>query len=1262
MTSNLECGICAYDDNITYVAISPDGSIAATFNPYDSSISIKNVETNKEALISFDRNNFLDKESSNNNVWFLNTFNNYYIRLKNKKQPENIIGWSLAVSDIINITNGTCLVAISCITDKDTNPKEITEIEKDSSRRVYLRIYLILKTRGDSRILLIILLLALYCLFIQTFTYMYTLILSIAVFISILVFILFLPELFYSSKILEEDIEQDRLSRASSEGVIKIFKTSFKNNNDDGNTSINNCGGVVTFLKRSDTSVILVCTNSIKIKKFRIKLNKNISISKGDTYLLPENLFKIFYNTKNAKDKIKNAKINWKYLSKSMYQEFLMINTIDHQKMNIEIYNVSTLQLVNVFYKDDFLISNVNEPGIFAVSINSRLFAFSYGDNAITIYLMESGLEIVSKRFNDIREIKFLKFIEEEKKLLIIEKYEKDNVKFTKFHIWIISGCLNDYFSISNDTLKYEEYYHITTKADGKIVFHNHNNQVEITTIKSEKNDMSTDEHDGHSYNSHDLEPWNNSIETIRGGFLNNDRRFPVITGQNSIQVWKLISRDFENFEEFKNFENSKLVYIFISGNIKPEKVTKFPDMNTVITHACKSLAYLYKHVKSNNSKEILQQFVNGITDIIKDFIKGNPDNWKLMEVQYPLMAYLIYSRSISLIKYILFDANGQTRSQKKNIGMLHRPQKRYDSYPYINDLKLYDDFKFEQDYMKDDDSKPTNDLELALKLKDEPAYGELALEFRQGRDAIILAYLLEYYSENSMTHIGWMINVTKILPKLLNDDYYASYINLLLHKPCFGEMKYNFPIKRFRALSYGYDTLEVYAPLINLISPNSLDILRYKKLKDVISPDIYMVPLPNFTTHKIEKFEKSSFYEEYEKIIHFFRNMFIPPCYNNIDDKKLSSFLQIKKNERAFFNIPAMEAAINSRWDQTKVHWKGSLYLYFMFLILFSSLSHYYLRGYNSIDTSIRTGFGIIIFYYIGIYLLIIEIMQMQKYAKKYITIFNMFDLFSIISGMAIITLILLVKVFNKADGISEELITILTTVTTLILWIEMLLLFRLFSVIAINVFIFGNILKKIIPFFAFMFIFIIGFGHSIFVLFMNPLFHDRNQDNPFDTIWDAILSAYYMSSVDLNIYNYWPLKLFAFIANVIIVLILLNMIIALMNDTFNKAKEDGNLGLLMYRAELIDDFERLDGPSLYNSPYICFRQDPELMKKWISKSQEIKETKLYSWFNESIDKNKINYDNDDIGEKLTPSNEYQVLVSSSIVASSYAPDQFGS
>jgi hypothetical protein len=119
------------------------------------------------------------------------------------------------------------------------------------------------------------------------------------------------------------------------------------------------------------------------------------------------------------------------------------------------------------------------------------------------------------------------------------------------------------------------------------------------------------------------------------------------------------------------------------------------------------------------------------------------------------------------------------------------------------------------------------------------------------------------------------------------------------------------------------------------------------------------------------------------------------------------------------------------------------------------------------------------------------------------------------------------------------------------------------------------------------------------------------------------------------------------------------------LYSDTFNKAKEDGNLGRLMYRVELIDDFERLDRPSLYNSPYICFRQDPDLMKKWMNKSQELKETKLYSWFNESIDKEKLTYDDEDIKSWYKTwyrppitSNENQV--SSSIISSSSAPDLF--
>jgi hypothetical protein len=44
-----------------------------------------------------------------------------------------------------------------------------------------------------------------------------------------------------------------------------------------------------------------------------------------------------------------------------------------------------------------------------------------------------------------------------------------------------------------------------------------------------------------------------------------------------------------------------------------------------------------------------------------------------------------------------------------------------------------------------------------------------------------MLAYLLEYYSENSMTHIGWMINVTKILPKLSEHGYGMNYYYIMI-------------------------------------------------------------------------------------------------------------------------------------------------------------------------------------------------------------------------------------------------------------------------------------------------------------------------------------------------------------------------------------------------------------------------------------------------------------------------------------------------
>uniref|UniRef100_U9SI41 Ion transport domain-containing protein n=1 Tax=Rhizophagus irregularis (strain DAOM 181602 / DAOM 197198 / MUCL 43194) TaxID=747089 RepID=U9SI41_RHIID len=218
-----------------------------------------------------------------------------------------------------------------------------------------------------------------------------------------------------------------------------------------------------------------------------------------------------------------------------------MVVTNEYQQtQNIEIYNVNTSQLVNVYHRlygdEDFLVSNNSKPGIFAISTDSRLFAYSYGNNIITIYLMESGLEVVSKKFNNIHKIKFLEFIVKDRKLFIIEEDKENDVKF---HIWLISGCLNDYFPISRDDLnlsdndistllKYDGYYHILTKANGKIVTLKKDNEDQFRVLSDiftksvifKENDSVIDEFK-YDYSHDNLEPWNNSagsIQSIRDG------------------------------------------------------------------------------------------------------------------------------------------------------------------------------------------------------------------------------------------------------------------------------------------------------------------------------------------------------------------------------------------------------------------------------------------------------------------------------------------------------------------------------------------------------------------------------------------------------------------------------------------------------------------------------------------------------------------------------------------------------------------------
>lgn len=193
------------------------------------------------------------------------------------------------------------------------------------------------------------------------------------------------------------------------------------------------------------------------------------------------------------------------------------------------------------------------------------------------------------------------------------------------------------------------------------------------------------------------------------------------------------------------------------------------------------------------------------------------------------------------------------------------------------------------------------------------------------------------------------------------------------------------------------------------------------------------MVPFPNFTTRdtKIEGKSKK------KGIVHFLRKTLFPPGYKNLEDKYLSPFLQINKSNEAFFTIPAIEAVINSRWYQAMAYWIGPLSLYTIFFILFASLPQF-INNNKTEMYKISEIIGFAIFYYIGIYLLMIEFMQIRKYKIKYITIFNILNLSSIILGIFVFSLcVMFYAGFIVAIG--EDTNLILRSITTLTLWIEL-------------------------------------------------------------------------------------------------------------------------------------------------------------------------------------------------------------------------------
>jgi hypothetical protein len=135
---------------------------------------------------------------------------------------------------------------------------------------------------------------------------------------------------------------------------------------------------------------------------------------------------------------------------------------------------------------------------------------------------------------------------------------------------------------------------------------------------------------------------------------------------------------------------------------------------------------------------------------------------------------------------------------------------------------------------------------------------------------------------------------------------------------------------------------------------------------------------------------------------------------------------------------------------------------------------------------------------------------MRMVKYRSRYFTIFNMLDLCSIILGIIAFTLISLVRIFGiLANGISNEAIIILTTVTILLLWIELVCFDDFYSTLILMIF-------KLITIYSFQ-------ALMVSIIFSNCY--------KYIYIWEYFKKDYTIFCIYVHINNrIWPLNVILF------------------------------------------------------------------------------------------------------------------------------------
>jgi hypothetical protein len=604
-------------------------------------------------------------------------------------------------------------------------------------------------------------------------------------------------------------------------------------------SSINNMGGIIKFLDNDSSNndrTDLALMSAYGISRFSIHHEKFLS-------MISENYNRGWFNLfsdKNVENfnlpsKLSNNEISSFFIQQSLVKGRFVVESYKDKIQTVEMYNLKSSLLENTFQKSEETAASVVGRGYscYAISNNESLFAYCRGANSITIYLMENGLEVTTKKFTEMNiQILFFDFVKNDEKLLIVieeESYNEDTSEIVATPIIVVwdlfsssDNCvrrIHDTFSLfpkkceHHQRLANSSGYLITITDDGNITSLledseitkllnpiNSNTRNPIQFIKSNSSSSTAIANNTTNYHSiydsygkyidpkfenriiKNPEPWiiNKNYERI-SVYLDDNKSIQLFIGESTVQVWHKRKNGTSSTKASLSSSTRVLEYIWTNNFNSPMKVQSLE-----VGHKEFSLIL---YIPSRNSlsepgETVTIEWPEKVNCPVHacqalEFFnekKGQPLDPKRQHQFDDLI-----QQTEHIIKKYLTRKCGLWRMLDIRFDIMANLIRGNCTYIIKNILFSISDRKnnylhIPRCYSWGGQVRKETDLEIAI----------ACTKGGYRKDTIIVKHLLDYYSNNALNSSNWMFTVAKAIP-ILYEYNLEFYVKELFQKPCFG-------------------------------------------------------------------------------------------------------------------------------------------------------------------------------------------------------------------------------------------------------------------------------------------------------------------------------------------------------------------------------------------------------------------------------------------------------------------------------------------